>query len=96
MNSRSAGYLGAFFNLRFQRRFTRGVAAHLSLTYGKNNEGKEEKRHLTDSRARVGFRFNVCSHVGRSVGEDEGRSHSSHPSGDDEKQPCDRHIYSYC
>lgn len=72
---------GSAFNLRFQRRFTRGVAAHLSLTCGEN----QEKRHLTHSRARVGFRFNVCSHVGR--------PHSSHPLGDvtepDEKQPRD-------
>ncbi len=75
---------GSIFNLRFQRRFTRRVVvAHLSLTYGKNQP--EEKRHLTHSRARVGFRFNVCSHVDR--------PYSSHPLGDvtepDEKQPRD-------
>jgi len=48
-----------FFNLRFQRRFTRGVALTFPWPTGKSSGGKEEKQHLADSRTRIGFRFNV-------------------------------------
>lgn len=76
MNSRSAGYLGAFFNLRFQRRFTRGVAAASRSPFPdlreKPTEEKKKSSTLRIPGPRSGF-------VLMSVCMDGGCSHSSHP-----------------
>lgn len=69
-----------FFNLGFLSRFTQGAVAALHspfpdlhaffTVYQKKKNGRGKKKvHLTDSRARLKFHFNVRLHVGWLVGE---------------------------